>query len=461
MSARPAHSNQIDMLHGSLLDKIFVFAMPFAAGNILQQMFNSVDVAVVGHFASSQAQAAVGCNGAIINLLLNLFIGASVGANVIIANYIGRGETERIEAAVHTAMKVALFAGVFLLVTGQLIARPVLTLMNTPADVLDYAVIYFRIYFLGMPFVIIYNFGSAILRSIGDTRRPLYCLIASGFLNVVLNLFLVIVCNLGVAGVAIATAVANVLNASVIWCILTHEKSAVRMDPRKLTISGKELRMILRVGIPAGVQSMVFSVANVFIQSVLNGYGAFAVAGSVAALNFESYVYMVFGAFAQAAVTFTSQNYGARQYDRCGKTYRLSLLSCLLIAGCMSFVFLFGSDFFISLFTKDPQVAAYGITRMRTVLTFICIAGVYEVTNGVLRGLGHSTEPAVITVFGTCVLRLIWIYTVCRRFTSFETLMIVYPVSWLITTMITLVYYLFVRKQLAKEYRMKQEEKSE
>lgn len=443
-------TKRMDMLHGSLLNKIFLFALPLAASSILQQLFNSIDVAVVGHFASSQAQAAVGCNGPVINLLINLFVGVSVGTNVVIANYIGQQKTEKIQAAVHTSMVFAVFSGILLLFLGFFAARPMLEIMDTPKDVLDYAVLYLKIYFLGMPFIMIYNFGAAILRSIGDTRRPLYCLALSGVVNAGLNLFLVIVCKLGVSGVAIATVISNIISAGMVWHFLSCEKGVVHLDFHKLAVSGPELKRMLQIGIPSGLQNMVFSFANVFIQTALNGFGSDAVAGSAVSLNFECYTYFITAAFSQTAVTFTSQNFGAGQYDRCRRVFRLSITASMLLTGCTSAIFVAGRYFFISFFTAEPAVIQYAAIRMIHILSFNFIAGTHEVGGAALRGIGYSMTPAVLTVFGTCVFRLVWIHTVCRISPGFETLMNVYPVSWGITGIAVLTAYFLIRKKVFK-----------
>lgn len=439
--------NKIDMLHGTLLKKLLLFALPLAASSILQQLFNSVDVAVIGHFASSQAQAAVGCNGPVINLMLNLFVGISVGTNVVIANYIGRGEKDRISKAVHTSMIIAIISGIFLLILGLFLARPILTLMNTPSDILEQAVLYLQIYFLGMPFIMIYNFGSAILRSDGDTKRPLYCLIISGVVNATLNIFLVTVFHMGVSGVAIATVTSNIISASMIWYFLSREKGVIKMSYKKFKVTKNELVRILKIGVPAGVQGMVFSLANVFIQSTLNGYGSSAVAGSAVSLNYEYITYFIISAFSQAAVTFTSQNFGAGLYDRCKKVFRLSMILSMVITGCASLIIVIFSNFFVSLFTADSLVAQYAITRMLYILTLNFLASTFEIGGASLRGIGYSMTPAILTVFGTCIFRLLWIYIICPVYTSFEVLMAVYPISWVITGISVLIVYFIVRRK--------------
>ena len=314
-----SNKKSIDMTSGALWNKILLFALPLAASSILQQLFNSVDTAVVGRFASSQALAAVGSNSSLISLMINLFIGISLGSNVVIARNIGEKSEKNIHAAIHTAILVAIISGFFVMIAGQFIATPVLLLMGTPEDVIDLAVLYLRIYLLGMPFIMLYDFGSSILRSTGDSRRPLYCLIVAGVINTLLNLVLVIVFRLGVSGVAIATVISNIVSSSMVIYILTHESEPIKLELRQLKISVKELKKILVIGIPAGLQGMMFSIANVCIQSTINSFGSSAVAGSAAALNYEFFAYFLVNAFAQAAVTFTSQNYGAGEEKRIHK----------------------------------------------------------------------------------------------------------------------------------------------
>lgn len=440
-------TKKIDMLHGTLLDKIFLFALPLAASSILQQLFNSADVAVVGRFAGSEALAAVGGNTPIITLLINLFVGISVGANVVIANYIGRDETKAVKDIVHTAITMAIISGFFLLVVGIVIARPILELMNSPEDVIDLATLYLRIYFLGMPFTMIYNFGSAILRSVGDTKRPLICLLISGVLNVLLNLLLVIVFHLSVAGVAIATVTANGVSAGLIFYFLMHEEEMIRVNPHKLSLNREYIRRILSIGVPAGIQGMVFSLSNVCIQTAINGFGSNAVAGSAAAVNFEFFTYFVTTAFSQAAVTFTSQNYGARQYDRCKKIFSLSILCGVAITGVMCAAFVLSRKFIILFYTTDTAVIDYALIRMLHVEICAFIPVLYEVTASAMRGIGYSLLPAILTIFGSCGLRILWVYTVFKKYDTFEMLMNVYPVTWVITAILVVGAYFLVRKR--------------
>ncbi len=442
-----SNKKSIDMTSGALWNKILLFALPLAASSILQQLFNSVDTAVVGRFASSQALAAVGSNRSLISLMINLFIGISLGSNVVIARYIGEKSEKNIHAAIHTAILVAIISGFFVMIAGQFIAKPVLLLMGTPEDVIDLAVLYLRIYLLGMPFIMLYDFGSSILRSTGDSRRPLYCLIVAGVINTLLNLVLVIVFRLGVSGVAIATVISNIVSSSMVIYILTHESEPIKLELRQLKISVKELKKILVIGIPAGLQGMMFSIANVCIQSTINSFGSSAVAGSAAALNYEFFAYFLVNAFAQAAVTFTSQNYGAGEYNRCKKIFRISLVFALVSCGILSGIFVMGREFFLRIYTTDADVLVFARQRIIIATTLELLTAVYEISAGAMRGLGYSLLPAVITCVGSCVIRLIWISTVCKVVHVFWVLMIIYPISWVITGIAMMTAYYIVRRK--------------
>ena len=425
------NKNTMDMTHGTLWNKILIFALPLAASSILQQLFNSIDTAVVGRFASSQALAAVGSNSSLIALMINLFIGISLGSNVVIAHYIGQRSEKNIQAAIHTAIVVALVSGIFVMIFGQFIAKPVLSLMGTPDDVIDLAVVYLRIYLLGMPFIMLYDFGSSILRSTGDSRRPLYSLIVAGVINTVLNLVLVIGFKMGVSGVAIATVISNMVSSGIIVYILTHESAPIR----------------LVIGVPAGIQGMMFSIANVCIQSAINSFGSDAIAGSAAALNYEYFTYFLVNAFAQATVTFTSQNYGAGDYGRCKKIFHISMVFSLVSCGLLSMVFVLGRGMFLRFYTTDPAVLEYAMTRILIATTLELLTSVYEISAGAMRGFGHSLTPAVITFLGSCVLRLIWVSTVCRAVHEFWVLVIIYPISWVVTGIVMTSAYYIVRKR--------------
>ena len=328
--------------------------------------------------------------------------------------------------------------------------RTVLTLMGTPKDVLDLAVLYLRIYFLGMPFIMLYDFSSSILRSIGDSRRPLYALIAAGIINTGLNLILVIVFHLGVSGVAIATVVSNIVSSGILFYILLHEQEPIRVKLSGLSIDWGELKKILIIGVPAGLQGMVFSLANVCIQSMINSFGSNAIAGSAAALNFEFFAYFMVNAFAQTTVTFTSQNYGAGDFQRCKKVYRLCMIFSVIFCGLLSGIFVLGRDFFLRLYTTDPNVLTFAVQRLLIVTTLELLTSTYEISGGAMRGFGHSLTPALITVVGSCVLRLIWINTVCRAVHEFWVVMIIYPISWVLTGTVMITAYLLLRRKLMR-----------
>ena len=437
----------MDMLSGSLWNKILMFALPLAASSMLQQLFNSADIAVVGQFAGSRALAAVGSNGPIINLLVNIFVGLSVGANVVISRFIGQGREKQVKEGVHTAICTAIVSGIFLLVLGVSVTKPMLVLMSAPDDIIDLAALYLKIYFLGMPFIMIYNFGSAILRSRGDTKRPFICLVLSGIVNVLLNLFFVIVCKLSVAGVGIATLVSNIISASLILYFLTHEQGMLKLNLKKLRINTKILKEIAKIGIPAGVQGMVFSLSNICIQSAVNSLGSDVVAGCAAAVNLECFVYFLINAFSQANVTFISQNYGARNEKRCTRTMVLCLGMGLLSAALMSGLFILFGRTLLHIYTNEPAVIDIAYSRLRFVVTFQIINAVIDIASGSMRGLGYSAVPALISVAGVCGLRLVWVYTVFAERHDFITLMAAYPVSWIVTASAILISYFILRKR--------------
>ncbi|MGN0502624.1 MAG: MATE family efflux transporter [Ruminococcus sp.] len=446
------NAHQINMLEGPLGKKILLFALPLAGCSILQQLFNSTDVAVVGRFSGSQAIAAVGSNGPLINLMVLLFTGLAVGANVLISRYIGQREKDKANEASHTVILLSVVCGFFLLLIGQFLSKPILILMNTPEDVIELASVYLRIYFLGMPFVMIYNFGSAILRSIGDTGRPLYCLIISGIVNVLLNLLFVVVFDMSVAGVGIATVIADGISAVLImYYLFTEDNEYIKINLKKIRFHKIHLKKMLMIGVPAGIQGMVFSISNVFVQASINSLGSDAVAGSSVALNFEYITYYIICAFSQTAVTFTSQNYGARKCDRCKKVFSLCMFFGCLICGITGVIFIAGSNLFISFFTDSTEVAKYAFLRMAIVMLLEILTGSYEISCAALRGLGHSLSPAVITIFGSVVFRIVWIYTVFNMYHNYCALLIVYPISWVLTgTAVTLAYFWVRKREFAK-----------
>lgn len=435
------------MLHGPLLGKIVMFALPYAATGILQQLFNSVNVFVVGRFDSSHAMAAVGATTFLINLIINLFLGVSVGANAVIANNIGRRDPQAVHRAVSTTAALSLIGGAILLVVGLLVATPLLRLLGTPADVIHDSALYLNICFLGAPFFMVYNFGAAIFRSKGDTRTPLYILAVAGVINVVVSMVTVIVFHMSVAGVACAYFVSNMFSAVVITTLLWREKGEFRVRLRQIRIYRKELGDILSIGLPAGLQATVFSFSNVFVQSSINKFGYAAIAGASLSITFDTYCYYVLTAFCATAITFTGQNYGAGQVDRCRRIFRL----CFLLGGASIFtanmVFVLFGPPIASVFTTDPQVVHYCTSRIYVALAFQWIATSYEIPAACMRGLGKSLAPALLTIFGTCFIRLGWIFLVLPHWYGYEHLMLCYPISWVITgVLVSSVYVAASRK---------------
>lgn len=436
-----------DMLHGPLLGKIVMFALPYAATGILQQLFNSINVFVVGRFDSSHAMAAVGATTFLINLIINLFLGVSVGANAVIANNIGRQDPQAVRRAVSTTAALSLIGGAILLVVGLLVATPLLRLLGTPSDVINDSALYLNICFLGAPFFMVYNFGAAIFRSKGDTRTPLYILAVAGVINVVVSMVTVIVFHMSVAGVACAYFVSNMFSAVVITTLLWREEGEFRVRLGQIRIYRKELGNILAIGLPAGLQATVFSFSNVFVQSSINKFGYAAIAGASLSITFDTYCYYILTAFCATAITFTGQNYGAGQVDRCRRIFRL----CFLLGGASIFtanmVFVLFGPPIASVFTTDPQVVHYCTSRIYVALAFQWIATSYEIPAACMRGLGKSLAPALLTIFGTCFIRLGWIFLVLPHWYGYEHLMLCYPISWVITgVLVSSVYVVASRK---------------
>ena len=439
---------EMDMLNGKLSGKLILFAIPLAFSSILQQLFNSADVAVVGRFAGDTALAAVGSCVALVGIFVNLIVGLSVGPNAALATLIGQKKREEISGMLHTVITFGLILGVVLMGIGLLTARVVLELSGTPESVMNEALLYIRIYFLSIPFMTIYNFGAAALRSFGDSRRPMYYLFISGIVNVILNLVLVICVHLGVAGVAIATVISNVLSAGLVMLNLHRRKDEFQFRVQKMRIDGNALRRVLVIGIPAGIQGAIFAVSNVFIQSGINSFGEDAIAGSSLALNFEYFTYDIASAFAQAAVTFTSQNYGAGNLKRCKRIFWLCMLFGIVFTEILAIIFMIWDDFCVGFYTTSSAVAVYGLIRMHHVCSLEGLTATYEVESAALRGMGKSLEPSIITILGTVVFRLIWMVTVFRWFPTYEMLMNVYVASWIFTGgAIFIVYWWHMRKQ--------------
>ena len=439
---------KLDMLNGSIWNKLPVFALPIAATGILEQLFNASDIAIVGNFAQTDktaAVAAVGANSPIIGLILNLFIGIALGANVVIANAIGRDDKQTVQKAVHTSMVVSVIGGVLVAIIGELIAEPLLTVLNVPDDVLELALLYLRIYFLGMPVILLYNFEAAIFRSIGETKMPLIALTLSGILNVLLNLFFVIVLKMSVNGVATATVLANVVSAGILYIKLVKSDKYIKVEFIKLRIDGKVFAKIMQIGLPAGIQSAVFAVANIVIQGAINSLGTVVIAASSAAFNIEIIAYNVMNSFSQACTTFVGQNFGANKIDRCKKTLFLCLIEDAIASGTAILIVLITGKFLLSIFNNNPEVIEIGYTRLVIIFIAYIFSMLYEVMSGYLRGFGFSLVPAILTTVGVCVLRIIWINTVFPANRTFVTIMTAYPVSLATTALLIFIALIIYR----------------
>lgn len=452
---------KLDMLNGSIWNKLPVFALPIAATGILEQLFNASDIAIVGNFAQTDktaAVAAVGANSPIIGLILNLFIGIALGANVVIANAIGRDDRQTVQKAVHTSMVVSVIGGVLVAIIGELIAEPLLTVLNVPDDVLELALLYLRIYFLGMPVILLYNFEAAIFRSIGETKMPLIALTLSGILNVLLNLFFVIVLKMSVNGVATATVIANVVSAGILYIKLVKSDKYIKVEFKKLRIDGKVFAKIMQIGLPAGIQSAVFAVANIVIQGAINSLGTAVIAASSAAFNIEIIAYNVMNSFSQACTTFVGQNFGANKIDRCKKTLFLCLIEDAIASGTAILIVLITGKFLLSIFNNNPEVIEIGYTRLVIIFIAYIFSMLYEVMSGYLRGFGFSLVPAILTTVGVCVLRIIWINTVFPANRTFVTIMTAYPVS--LATTAVLIFIALIIYRPSKRFANKGKEKA-
>lgn len=439
---------KLDMLNGSIWNKLPLFALPIAATGILEQLFNASDIAIVGNFAQTDktaAVAAVGANSPIIGLILNLFIGIALGANVVIANAIGRDDRQTVQKAVHTSMVVSVIGGVLVAVIGEIIAEPLLTALNVPDDVLELALLYLRIYFLGMPVILLYNFEAAIFRSIGETKMPLIALTLSGILNVLLNLFFVIVLKMSVNGVATATVIANVVSAGILYVKLVKSDKYIKVEFKKLRIDGKVFAKIMQIGLPAGIQSAVFAVANIVIQGAINSLGTTVIAASSAAFNIEIIAYNVMNSFSQACTTFVGQNFGANKIDRCKKTLFLCLIEDAIASGTAIFIVLITGKFLLSIFNNNPEVIEIGYTRLVIIFIAYIFSMLYEVMSGYLRGFGFSLVPAILTTIGVCVVRIVWINIVFPANRTFAAIMTAYPVSLSTTAVLIFIALMIYR----------------
>ena len=443
-------SYEIDMCNGPLLGKLLIFALPLMLSGILQLLFNAADIIVVGRFTGSHALAAVGSTSSLINLLVNLFIGFSIGANVLTAQYYGAKDQKNIHQTIHTSILISLIGGIILIAVGVLLARPLLELMATPEDVLDQATLYMKIYFCGMPATMVYNFGAAILRAIGDTRRPLYFLFTAGVLNVFLNLFFVIVFHMGVAGVALATIISQTLSAILVVRCLTNLDGICRLYLKQLKIYPEKLLRIVQIGLPAGLQGAVFSISNVLIQSSVNSFGSIAMAGNTAASNLEGFVYTSMNAVYQTALSFTSQNIGAGKYQRIGMILRRCVALVTIIGLALGGLVVLFHQPLLSIYSTDPDVISYGTVRLFIICLPYFLCGIMDTLVGMLRGMNYSILPMIASIVGVCGLRIVWIFTVFRWNHTLFTLYISYPITWALTACVHFGCYLWVRKRISK-----------
>lgn len=448
---------EIDMVNGTIMPKLITFAIPLMLSGILQLLFNAVDIIVVGRFSGSQSLAAVGSTSSLINMLTNLFIGISLGANVLAARFYAAGKHKEMSETVHTSILTAFISGVLMIFVGIFFSRPALELMDTPSDVIELATLYMRIYFVGMPFFMLYNYGAAILRAVGDTKRPLIFLVVSGVTNACLNLLLVIVFKMDVAGVAIATVISQMISCVLVLICLYKTDAVYQFRFKKLRIKWEYLGQIFRIGIPAGIQSTLISFSNVLLQSSVNSFGSIAMAGYTAANNVLSFLYMGANSITQACMSFTSQNYGARKPKRMDKVLIdgliLQVVICLTL-GVLAYVF---GNQVSNIYTDDPNVikCSVEILALTTVPYFLC--GFMDTFPGVLRGMGRSTVPMILCLLGTVGVRILWIYCFFPHNRTLGYLFVSYPVSWIATIVMQLIYYIFIRKEVHKELNVSSE----
>lgn len=441
-------NTEMDMTEGPLFKKLVAYAIPIMLTGILQLLFNAADLIVVGRFAGRTALAAVGSTTSLTNLLVNVFMMISIGVSVAVAQHYGAHEPDEVEQTVSTAMFMSVLLGVAVCLIGMAACKPMLKAMGSPDDVIDQSVLYMRIYFTGMPAFMVYNFGASALRAVGDTRRPMQFLTIAGIINVILNVITVVNFKLGVAGVAIATSVSQYISAIFVVLSLVRPESCLHLDIRHMRMHRDKILAILKVGLPAGLQSFVFSISNVVIQSSVNSFGSAVMAGSAASNNVEGFIYTSMNAVVQSTMAFTGQNIGARRFQRIGEIVRKSILLQIIIAGSMAVIGCALSEQLISIYAKgDVESIAWGVSRLRIIGGTYFIMGISDVAVGAMRGMGNSTVPMAISIFGICVLRIVWIYTVFSAYRTFEMLIVSYPVSWIVTLAAQYVCYGIVKRK--------------
>lgn len=444
--------NQINMTEGGIFIKLLQFSIPLIFSSVLQLLFNAADVIVVGRFAGDNSLAAVGSTGSLINLLVNLFTGLATGTNVVAANYFGAGKFEKLEKTVHTSIVISIISGLVLTGSGVFGSKIILHLMQTPPAVLNLANTYLKIYFSGITATMIYNFGSAILRAKGDTKRPLYILLLAGIVNLILNVFFVVNLKMDVAGVGLATVISQFLSAVLVIVILLTEKDEFHLNIKKLSLDPAILRNIVKIGLPAGFQGIVFSFSNVIIQSSINTFGPIMIAGNAAAINLEGFIYTSMNGFSQGSLTFCSQNYGAKKFDRIKKVVVISQISIIVIGGILSFLFLLFGKQLLGLYTTSDEVIQAGMVRCWIIFTTYFLCGMMDGMANSIRGIGHSLMPVISSLTGACLFRIIWLFTVflIPQFHQPVTIFISYPISWILTFVANLIFYRKYIKQMCK-----------
>ena len=442
--------NQLDMTKGPIFKELIIFSVPLILSGVLQLLFNAADVIVVGRFAGDNSLAAVGSTSSFINLMLNLFIGLSIGSSVVSANYFGAGKIRELRNTVHTSMLLSIYSGIGLTILGVIFARPILHLMQAPEEVLVLAVLYLRIYFAGISATVIFNFGSALLRAKGDTKRPLYILLVAGLINVILNLIFVIFFRMDVAGVALATVISQIFAAAFVVVLLMREEDGFKLELRKLKIHKYILIHIIKIGVPAGFQGMMFSISNMVIQSSVNSFGPVVIAGSSAGINIEGFVYLAMNGFSQGALTFVSQNMGAGQKDRIKKLMFISLLTVLVVGEGLGFLVVIFARQILGIYSKNPLVIAAGIRRLSIICSTYALCGIMDTMSNIIRGIGHSLLPMVVCIVGVCVFRIVWLSTLFQtvRFHTEFIIFVSYPISWIITFIAHCICFAIVFKKL-------------
>lgn len=442
--------HEIDMTEGSLWGKIAAFTVPLMITGFLQLLYNAADNVVVGRFAENReaSLAAVGSTGALINLIVNLFIGLSVGTSVVVAQYKGAQKDQAVQETVHTSVTISVIFGFILMIIGLVLAKPLLRLMDSPEDVIDLAALYMRIYFIGMPVNMLYNFGSAVMRAVGDTRRPMFILIVSGMINVVLNLVFVIVFHMDVAGVALATIISQAVSAVAVVICLMNNEDCTKLHLKKLGINLKRVKELAESGMPAGIQGMLFSLSNVLIQSSVNSFQSTFMAGNAAAGNIEGFVYAMMNTFYQASLTFCGQNVGAKKYHRVGKITLICGVYVTVLGLVMGIGVYKCGHALISIYNENENVIAAGLIRLKYVCQPYFFCGLMDMLVGSLRGMGKSVMPMIVSLLGACALRVVWIYTVFRLDPRPEVLYISYPISWFVTAAVHFICFLVVYKKL-------------